>query len=186
MPHSGTLLDAEAQAFIAATGARTVLDIGPGAGKYARLVRAALPEARLTGVEIEPDYVDQFGLRFLYDDLRVMPALDLLADIEAEWDLAILGDVIEHHRKSEGLDLLHFLVYRTRYLLVQYPEKYRQNALNGYRSEAHLSVWHESDFAPFEHVLIKQTPLVLVALRGYLPGEPVSDLAARAWKEQAV
>jgi hypothetical protein len=179
MPHSGTLLDREAAAFLACTGARTVLDIGAGAGKWACLVRAALPHARLIAVEVEPSYVDRFDLGSRYDEVRIMPAIDLLEDIEAEYDLVILGDVIEHHRKSAGLDLLHFLIYRTRYLLIQYPERYRQNALDGARSEAHLSVWREADFQGLDAPGIRfwhKAPLMLVAINGYLPGVPVEQM----------
>jgi len=177
MPYSGTLLDDVAERFIARTQAKTVLDIGAGAGKFGRICARALPAASLTAVEIEPNYVEKFHLWTLYGEVKVQPALQLLDDIEMEVDLVILGDVIEHHRKSEGLDLLHFLVYRSKYILIQYPERYRQNALDGYRSEAHMSVWSLKDFAPFEYAVVTQSPLVLVAVNGYLPGgQPVGEM----------
>jgi len=144
---SGDLLDHYARTLIArAPDLHTALDIGPGRGKYGRMVRALRPEVHLTAMEVDGDYVEQFDLRALYDHVRVAPAYRLLESPDAEWDIAFLGDVLEHMPKSQGLDVLHYLVYRTRYLWVQYPNCYRQGALAGHASEAHMSIWTRADF----------------------------------------
>lgn len=38
------------------------------------------------------------------------------------YDVVILGDVIEHMLHAQGRDLLEFLNYRSRYLIVSAPE----------------------------------------------------------------
>lgn len=144
---SGTLLDHYARTLIArAPNLRTALDIGPGRGKYGQMVRELRPGVHLTAMEVDGDYVERFGLRSLYDHVRVAPAYRLLESPDAEWDIVFLGDVIEHMPKSQGLDVLHYLVYRTRYLWAQFPLRYRQGSLAGHASEAHMSIWTRADF----------------------------------------
>lgn len=62
------------------------------------------------------------------------------------FDLAIIGDCIEHMPKSVGLDLLNFLTYRTQHTIVLAPEFSVQGSVNGVVSKSHVSVWSEVDF----------------------------------------
>jgi hypothetical protein len=84
------------------------------------------------------------------------------------FDVVMIGDIIEHLKKSEGIDLLNFLIYRCRWVIVEFPHHYEQNAVDGYTSEAHISVWTENDFLPFERTQIytKNTQRLII-LQGY-------------------
>ena len=146
MPYSDSVFDQEVEDFIRTTKPAAVLDIGCGAGKYHDIVRRAAPDAKITGVEVDPGYVIEFKLRERYDTLRQMNAMNLLRDPDGSWDIAIFGDSIEHLRKSSGVDLLHFLRYRTRFILVVTPEAYLQNKWFGHIHEAHISSWAPHDF----------------------------------------
>lgn len=168
---SGNLLDHHAQKLIACiTDCGRVLDIGAGAGKYGRMVKEAHPGVTLTAYETEGEYVERFGLRGLYHNVCVCRAIELLnyPDVPA-WDLVVLGDVLEHMRRSEGLDLLHFLVYRTRYMWIQWPMRYIQEALGGHTSECHISVWTEQDIKALnaDYVKVETPPLEGYAVDGY-------------------
>jgi hypothetical protein len=114
---------------------RRVCDIGPGAGKYAGIVRRAAEQqgfaAHLTAVEIDESYVAQYGLRSLYDEVIVADAVRLIDNPKSRFDLVIIGDCLEHMRKSYGIDLLNFLVYRSGYICVIYPEAYVQDDWDG-------------------------------------------------------
>lgn len=169
---SGTLLDHHARTLLAGIPdvMLNILDIGAGQGKYGRMAREICPNAHLTALEIEPEYVFKFGLTELYNRVIVDSAISLLDQIDNSWDVVIMGDVIEHMPKSQGLDVLHFLVYRTRYMWVQYPERYIQGSLEGHKHEAHLSVWTEADFKGLnaDYVMVRQIPLVGMAVNGYL------------------
>jgi hypothetical protein len=88
---------------------------------------------------------------------------------DVNFDTVIIGDCIEHLKKSEGLDLLNFLVYRSRWILVQYPVKYLQNTFEGKHQEAHISVWGDKDFYSFDiekKLVAEQQKFVLI--KGYL------------------
>lgn len=81
---------------------KTVLDIGPGAGKYAHLVKEVLPDTHITGVEIWAPYVKEYGLEYFYDtvhicDARIYPNFN--------FDLVIFGDVLEHMTRAEAREL---------------------------------------------------------------------------------
>ena len=171
MPYGGGLLDDVSRQVIAGIpDLSTALDIGAGAGRYGKMVRHLRPATWLTAVEIERDYVTRFDLREVYNDVAVMPAIDLLREVDSSWDLVTAGDVLEHMRKSEGVDLLHFLIYRTRWLWLVWPERYVQGSYDGYAAEAHISVWTERDVKALDtsYRVWRKPPLVGALVRGYL------------------
>lgn len=169
MPYSGTFTDDLVRHIIAQWPALDrVLDVGAGTGKYARLLKDGQPGARVTGVEIDSSYIDQFGLRDFYTDLRLMDCLRLLDNPDEQWDAVIIGDTIEHLRKSDGRDLVEFLLYRCKWLLVIYPQRQLQNAWQGHHHEAHISLWNEHDWRglPVERVMWQVAHKQVVLLDG--------------------
>lgn len=151
----------------------TALDVGAGAGKYGTLLREACPGCVITAIEIYEPYLERYRLREIYDYVNCGDALQLIETaVDSTYDLVLFGDVLEHFRKSCGVDLLNFFVYRCRYILALFPSEYVQNSVEGNRAEAHLSTWSESDFAGMRHspvYSIGTSHLVLVA--GYLADE---------------
>ena len=114
-------------------------------------------------------YVEEFKLHEHYDQVWVMPAIDLLRDkIDEVYDLVIIGNCIEHMRKSEGVDLLNFLIYRTKYILIHYPDQYIQGTVDGHIHEAHISIWTEHDFRGFDYLLIKNGFMHTYAINAYM------------------
>ena len=114
MPYSTPTFDDELQLYFREVHHNCVLDIGPGEGKYARMLRRLQADIRLIAVEVDPDYVERYKLRELYDEVWVLNAVDLIDNPDHTFDAVIIGDCIEHMRKSMGLDLLNFLVYRAK------------------------------------------------------------------------
>lgn len=172
MPYSSAALDDVSEALIGSVALGRCLDVGPGAGKYGRLVRRLHPSADIVAIEIDADYIEQFGLREVYDEVLCGPASLLFdGDLDSAYDLVIIGDCLEHMKKSEGVDLLNFLAYRSKYILVVYPVRWIQGAWGGHRSEAHISVWSESDFSWMDHVSIRRGELIAVAMNGFLREE---------------
>jgi len=146
MPYSANTLDALTQGLIQILNPQSILDIGAGAGKYGHMVRGILPNSHLTAVEMDEEYVAEFSLRNLYNEVIVADATTLIENPRVRYDLVVIGDCIEHIRKSAALDLLEFLVYRSRYILIVYPYKFIQDDIDGHMQEAHISVWGPSDF----------------------------------------
>ncbi|WP_460603267.1 class I SAM-dependent methyltransferase [Jatrophihabitans fulvus] len=113
----------------------TVLDIGPGVGTYAKLF-ADLP-VHMTGLEVWEPYVTTYRLHDYYDEI-------LLGDVRtAELppaDVVVLGDVVEHMTRAEGLavwDRCAAVARRAVYLsipIVHYP----QHEIEGNPYEVHV------------------------------------------------
>jgi SAM-dependent methyltransferase len=171
MPFSGKFTDELVEDILTAMPDERlrVLDIGAGNGKYGAMVRNAVHETHVTAVEIERDYVNRFGLKAIYDQVRIMDAMYLLHNPDEQWDLVIIGDTIEHLRKSYGRDLIEFLLYRCKWLLIIYPRRQLQNTWEGYVHEAHISAWSHADFLNMDadYLLWQVAHKDVVLINGY-------------------
>ena len=124
---------------------KSVLDVGPGRGKYGLLLREYLnePPEILDAIEVEPSYVTA-RLRAVYDevfidDVRAWTRQDL-----GFYDVVLLVDVIEHLDKSDGLELLGRIPGR---VVICTPEEFFSNGPGLPPSEEHRSLWSREDFA---------------------------------------
>ena len=151
----------------------TVLDIGPGAGKYGRIIRARASQStfttHLTAIEIDASYVDTYKLRDIYDVVTIDDAISLLKAPRCRYDLVMIGDCIEHMRKSSAVDLLNFLIYRAGYICVIYPDRFVQDDVDGHAAEAHISTWSQADFAAWDVVHHSRNGMHMFLIKGYQP-----------------
>ncbi len=173
MPYSSGAFDYYVGTLVGLLRPTTVCDIGPGAGKYANIVREIANRdqfhSRLTAIEIDSSYVEEYGLRSLYDDVVVDDAVNLINNPKFRSDLVVIGDCIEHMRKSDGLDLLNFLIYRTGYICIIYPEAYIQDDWGGHAAEAHISTWGPEDFNGWKILHHSWSGMHLFLIKGYQP-----------------
>jgi hypothetical protein len=168
MPSSARTFDSELELYFRQVHHDSVVDIGPDEGKYGRMLRRAQPKSRLISVEIDPGYVKQYKLRDIYDEVLVQDAAEPMNDLDRAFDAVILGDCIEHLRKSVGLDLLNFLIYRSKIIIVKFPLQMLQNIWQGHKSEAPVSVWSEDDFRSMDHLFAERDFICLAMVRGYM------------------
>lgn len=170
MPYSDSRLDNIVKQMLQKLAPKTILDIGPGYGKYSRLVREVLPpETIIEAVEIDKSYIKKFNLTEHYNKVHNLPVQKFIEDgIDKNYDLIIFGDVIEHLKKSEGIDAVNFFVYRSKNILIQWPHGYIQNTWEGREHEAHISVWGKSDFLNFDYKWYEKDYMRLVLINGYV------------------
>ncbi len=171
MPYSSPLFDNAINAVIKKIKPKTCYDLGAGAGKYSELISKISPETKTVAIEIEKEYIEKFNLKSTYSKVLNISVMDLLTPkfYETNFDTVIIGDTIEHLKKSEGIDILNFLVYRCRWIIIQFPVRYLQNSVDNHTSEAHISVWGKSDFSVFEKSkLYAKQGQRLIVIRGYL------------------
>lgn len=133
----------------------SVMDIGVGEGTYAKLMRDApdrvltiggevlrrVHRDRWTAVEAWEPYVDQFGLRNLYDEVIVSDVRRLNWPI-FRVDLVIAGDVLEHMPRDDAKQLLKRIRQGAANLIVSVPVLHLpQGAVNGNPYEQHVDHW---------------------------------------------
>ena len=177
MPYSSSAFDHWVRGLVGLLQPATVLDIGPGAGKYGKMVReVAAAEAFMChtkAIEIDDSYVETFQLRDIYDEIVVDDALNLISTPQCRFDLVIIGDCIEHMRKSAGLDLLNFLIYRSGYICLVYPDQFVQDDWEGHAAEAHISTWSLADFSGWDVLHHSWEGMHMFLINGYQPSRMV-------------
>jgi hypothetical protein len=172
MPHSwhhptAAMLDA-----VAATQPRSVLDVGPGMGKWGFLCREMLDwmpgrldrgdwQVRIDGIEVFP-YASPLH-DWVYDSVRRADVRDVVDEC-AGYDLVILGDVLEHFDREAGRGLLRALVRTNRNVLLSTPVHFFTQQVADNDHEQHRSVWGPTDFEEFDHDLWIQTGASMVVL----------------------
>ncbi|HEM7893898.1 class I SAM-dependent methyltransferase [Burkholderia cepacia] len=143
-----------------------ILDVGAGGGKYGRLLRKIVPDCRFTALECDEE-THPFLIENGYDDI-ISGVSDTLYERSGDsYDTIILGDVIEHMRHSHGRDLLEFLNYRSRYIIISPPECMPMSSASYF--ESHNSVWRPDSFMWHDFWAHQQCGIMhFYLLRGHL------------------
>lgn len=116
-----------------------VLDVGPGWGKYAGLIREYVdPEARVVALETWEPYVKQFDLWSKYAYVAVGDVTAQSAWWLSAFDVVFMGDVIEHIDKEPALALLDRI---TTHIVVSTPRDFFHNPAGLPDPETHRSHW---------------------------------------------
>jgi hypothetical protein len=190
MPHSSHLPITLMMDHVVRLRPRRVLDIGPGYGKWGFLVREALDfmdgRVERSSWEVRIDGLDAFPyesplLSWAYDTVTTKPALEVVDQLDG-YDLVILGDVIEHFSKDDGMRLLRSLLGANRNVLVATPLDFFQQEIAGNPYEQHLSLWGQEDFAEWDYdydVVGGSVIVVLLAGAGATQPTPRDSAASR-------
>lgn len=138
MPHSYCHLDAVIADRIGLDFPRDarILDVGAGAAKYRDLLIVC---PNIDAVEAHEPYVSKFCLRERYGQVHVADVMDLPGSFFADYDLVILGDVLEHLSVPDAQALLASIAEngpRTA-VLVAVPFLWKQGAEGGVEWEIH-------------------------------------------------
>ena len=142
--YSWPTFDTLTQEIVRAIGPQRILDIGAGGGKYGALLKDIVPDCELTALECDEAAFP--GLRETgYHHILPITADGLYKQSSDLYDVVILGDVIEHMLHSQGRDLLEFLNYRSRYILISTPECMPMSRPVFF--EGHNSLWRPDSFS---------------------------------------
>ncbi|MGV6873566.1 class I SAM-dependent methyltransferase [Pseudochelatococcus sp. B33] len=125
---------------------QSVLDIGSGAGTYAKLMRPHF-RSHWTGIEVWAPYIEQFDLRSKYDLVIVADVLHLdIGTISPRPTLAIAGDVLEHMPKDAAKAQIARLKQWVDDILISIPlGEMPQDSVNGNWYERHLATWEHGE-----------------------------------------
>jgi hypothetical protein len=163
--YSWPTFDALTQQVVKTINPKRILDIGAGGGKYGALLKGIVPECEFTALECDDAAFPQ--LREVgYHHILPITADKLYERGSDLYDVVILGDVIEHMLHSQGRDLLEFLNYRSRYLIISTPECMPMSRPVFF--EGHNSLWRPDSLAWHDHWAHQQCGLMhFYLLRGH-------------------
>jgi len=135
-----------------------ILDIGVGSGTYSdRYSTTWLPRTKFEweGVEIWEPYIEKYQLKNKYDKLHVADALEVLNDYAIRFDIAFVGDVIEHMDFNRAVQFLNSLGKIASVVIISVPlGYYPQDEYDGNPYEKHLKYWeHLEVLANFPNVI---------------------------------
>ncbi len=138
----------------------SVLDVGVGFGKYGVLCREYLelnedkPEynkfvKKIDGIEVYEKYLTPLH-NYIYDHVYVGNVLNLIDQMNYNYDLVLLIDIIEHFDKQQGKNLIKKLLKQNKGIFISTPKivsKQGSQYENIY--ETHKSRWTKRDFFGF-------------------------------------
>ena len=170
----------------------SMLDIGCGFGKYGFLAREYL---EVWDVRFKPgrwnrriEAIEGFAEcltpahKFIYDQVHVGNALEILPKLAGPYDLVLLIDALEHFERSDGLETLRQCRRLGRNVIVSTPHRVsRQGEVFGNPFEQHRSKWTRADLAPFGPACFVPHDDSLIALLG-----EGADMIARTLRYQRV
>lgn len=173
MPYSSEKFDNHLKDIIKNSKYNNFLDVGVGAGKLGIFLNQVKSFGfYLLGVEIDKSYIKKFNLKPLYNEIINDDIIHFIDDHpDFTTDFVFIGDCIEHLKKSDGIDLLNYLLYRSKVIVIIYPDEYIQYSWQGHASESHRSAWFRDDFKNFKHQFINSGDMNLVIIKGYLSKE---------------
>jgi hypothetical protein len=154
---------------------KSVLDIGVGFGKWGFLCREygdiwfnryekSEWTVRIDGCEAFPNYKTPI-YDYIYDNIYYGDVSETL-DTLPSYDLAILGDVIEHFDKETGLRLLKKLSQKCNYVLMSSPTSFfgQNSDLDQNPFEEHKCLWTIKDLAGYNFDYDEFEDYIFVAL----------------------
>ncbi len=140
----------------------SILDIGVGNGKMGFMARDFLDvmlgerykkedwKTLIDGIEVFPDYIQEHQ-NAVYDNIFIGDAMQVIDGL-GEYEMIIIGDVLEHFEKADAWRFLDKCsAHCSKYLLLSIPlgEKWIQPEIYGNPHEEHLSFWKPEEFEPF-------------------------------------
>lgn len=193
MPSSHIYQINQIMEIVTASKANSVLDVGVGFGKYGFLAREYLElwsgggdyndwKRRIDGIEAFPDYLTPIH-DYIYDNLYIGDALDLLPKIRKKYDLILLIDVLEHFTKKDGKKLLDLCQKKGRNILISTPRYVtRQGEVFKNPFELHKSQWGSLDFRKRNDRFFIHNPLSLICFFGV----DSREIQKNIWKTRLV
>lgn len=154
---------------IKSVGAKSILDVGAGAGNYAEWLGKNGYAGDLDALEVWKPYIDKYELWKKYDNI-------FEADVR-EWDnfnydVVILGDILEHMTKEEALDVWAAVALQAKYAVIAIPIiHYHQGELDGNPYEVHV----KEDWSHEE--VLNTFPGIADSWEGHITGAYWAELA---------
>lgn len=169
MPSSGFNQISKIVEVMVGLNPQSILDIGPGFGKYGFLAREYLDldpkrkdypgfEKRIDSVEAFKKYLTE-GHKFVYDNNYVGDALEIVKKLKERYELVVFIDVIEDMKKEDGEKLLKTILEKNDGLLLSVPKIiWNEGAEYGNKYEIFRSKWSKKELKSFGNCIVIRDP----------------------------
>lgn len=135
---------------------KSILDIGVGFGKYGVLCREFLELwdkrqeynkfiRKIDGIEAFKEFITPLH-KYIYDDIYIGNAFEIIDDINHKYDLILLIDVLEHFDKDIGIKFINKLKKKGKSILISTPKivGLQKNSFSNIY-ESHRSSWTKKE-----------------------------------------
>lgn len=167
----------EIMELIVLTDPKSILDVGIGFGKYGFLAREYLElwygtgeyddwKIRIDGIEAFKKYITPVH-DFIYDQVYIGDAIDILPSLKARYDIVLIIDVLEHFSYQNGMKLLEECKEHGRNIIVSTPKKMLpQKSIFGNPFETHISHWTRKHFDKYANKVFVSNEYSLICYIG--------------------
>lgn len=100
-----------------------IIDIGCGAATYYNYYHSLLGGS-WTGIEIWEPYIEEYNLNSFYDNIIISDAAEVDYESLGQFDVAFVGDVLEHMSKESALKVIEGLQKICRFIFISIPIVY--------------------------------------------------------------
>lgn len=98
---------------------QTILDVGAGEGTYSNLIhKNDYPIKKIDAIEVWEPYIEEYNLRNKYKNVF---NVDVRTWEDWNYDMIILGDVLEHMTKEEALAIWDKISKQAKYAIISIP-----------------------------------------------------------------
>ena len=125
------------------------LDVGCGAGLYCDLIREAFGrDVQIDAVEAFVEYIVRYNLKDKYDRI-FMEDIRMVYDDMENYDLIVMGDVLEHMEMEDAIEVVGGLVPHCQFIWAALPIKVGRPWSTGYKQGE--EEWQENKFNEHKH-----------------------------------
>ena len=140
MPYSANTFDDILRQHLAIINPNSILDVGAGAGKNGNLIRNSGYSGILDCLEPTESYVTEFNLSTIYNTIYPYSIENFVDHVpKFQYDLVIFGDVLEHVFRSKVIDYLDYFLYKSKWIIVIWPNNMSQDNWGNNPYEIHKS-----------------------------------------------
>jgi len=140
-----------------------ILDVGVGFGKLGFLIREYYEakefnrfqkkdwQIEIVGIEIFEPYITEMQ-KIIYNKIVIGDVFEQIKKL-GNFDIAFLGDILEHFEKDRGYELLDELLMHSKYLIIATPNGFLKHEASGDNlHETHMSGWTLKDLDNYQVV----------------------------------
>lgn len=129
---SSSKFDKCIQQVVALTGAKRILELGCGQGKFGKLINVHESLISLRAVQKVFQAEDVKSLNTIgYEEIIDADIMEYFrVGFDETYDLTVALDVIEHFLYSDIISIINFALYRSDYMMLVWPSAHPQDGVN--------------------------------------------------------